>query len=587
MSTLLSAQSVSYRTTSAPLLEEISFTLKKEDRIGLVGHNGCGKSTLLHLLSGHIQPLSGSITTASQCLMAQVEQHLPAKLEKLSMLDAVVEQLPHSERQQESWRAELMLSDMGFSPADWQLTAGSLSGGQHTRLLLARALIQQPDLLLLDEPSNHLDLPTLLWLEQFLLSWKGSFVLVSHDKRLLDRVTNCTWIMRDNTLSFFRLPCSGALQALEEMDEAALLRHQSEQKEIDRIEKSAKRLATWGQVYDNEDLSRKAKNMERRLDRLKDAQTDLTAGTPWQLTLSGEAMPADRLLRLSGLDIRPADNAPALFRLMEQQLKSGDKLAIVGRNGCGKSSLLKMLWQAFSSPTAVSESIQFHPRCRLGFYDQTLKQLHDGDTLIDALGRFTNLPAERRKMALISAGFAYRRHSQQVHSLSGGERSRLLLLGLSLANYHLLLLDEPTNHLDLQGKEELAQTLSQFEGGFMLVTHDRELIESSCNRYWLIENGKLSQWHDIEHVYGALEADTANAKTSGSNIDHLGKSTQPMSVAAISPEPTTQDALLERLYELEARLEADLSRKGKHQKPKLQQQWRNEIASLHIELGFE
>ncbi|MBC7005121.1 ABC-F family ATP-binding cassette domain-containing protein [Photobacterium sp. BZF1] len=582
MSTLLSAQSVSYHTTSAPLLEEISFTLTKGDRIGLVGHNGCGKSTLLRLLSGNIQPLSGLITTSSHCLMAHVEQHLPANIESLSMLDAVVEKLPANERQQESWRAELLLADMGFCDSDWQLTSGSLSGGQHTRLLLARALIQQPDLLLLDEPSNHLDLPTLLWLEQFLLGWKGSFVLVSHDKRLLDKVTNCTWILRDNTLGFFRLPCSEALQALEANDEAAQLRHQAEQKEIDRIEKSAKRLAVWGQVYDNEDLSRKAKHMEKRLDRLKGAQTDLTAGTPWQLTLSGEALPADRLLNISDMQIRPSESAPVLFHLLAQQIKSGDKLALIGRNGCGKSSLLKMLWQAYKAPDLSNENIQFHPRCRLGFYDQTLKQLHDEDNLIDALRSFTNLPQERRKMALISAGFAYSRHSQQVKSLSGGERSRLLMLGLSLANYHLLLLDEPTNHLDLQGKAELAATLEKFEGGFMLVTHDRELIETSCNRYWLIEDGKLSQWHDIEKLYAALDA---TQPVSGNG--HPAKAPDTIATPESTPEPSTQDTQLERLFELEALLEADLNRKEKYQKPRLQQQWREQIAQLNVELGFE
>lgn len=405
---------------------------------------------------------------------------------------------------------------------------------------------------------------------------------MSHDRRLLDKVTNCTWILRDNTLGFFRLPCSEALQALEVMDEAAQLRHQAEQKEIDRIEKSAKRLAIWGQVYDNEDLSRKAKNMEKRLDRLKEAQTDLTAGTPWQLTLSGEALPADRLLNVSDLQIRPSESAPVLFHLLAQQIKSGDRLAIIGRNGCGKSSLLKMLWQAYKAPDLPYENIQFHPRCRLGFYDQALKQLHDEDSLIDALRSFTNLPQERRKMALISAGFAYSRHSQQVKSLSGGERSRLLMLGLSLANYHLLLLDEPTNHLDLQGKEELAGTLEQFEGGFMLVTHDRELIEASCNRYWLIEGGKLSQWHDIEKLYAALDA---TQPVSGSG--HPAKAPNTIATPESTPEPSTQDTQLERLFELEALLEADLNRKEKYQKPRLQQQWREQIAQLNVELGFE
>ena len=292
--------------------------------------------------------------------MERVEQGISLKpLNSFPCLTRYPAHLDHYRlRIAEGWRVELLLAEMGVDEKDWQLTAGTLSGGQHTRLLLARALIKQPDLLLLDEPSNHLDLPTLLWLENFLQQWNGSFVLVSHDQRLLDNVTNCTWIMRDKALQFFRLPCSQARQALLEKDEADELRHQSEQKEIDRVEKSAKRLAIWGQVYDNEGLSRKAKNMERRVERLKDEQTELTAGTPWQLSLQGEALPADKLLSLADLDVRPAPDAPKLFHILEKQLKSGDRVAIVGRNGCGKSSLLRMLWATFQASSEYSATMK-------------------------------------------------------------------------------------------------------------------------------------------------------------------------------------------------------------------------------------
>ena len=585
MSTLLSAQSVSYDLTSGSLFEGISFTLRKGDRIGLIGHNGCGKSTLLKLLSGDLKALGGSITQSNQCLMERVEQHLPHTLEHLSMFDAVAAQLPESLRVAEGWRVELLLAEMGFDEKDWQLTAGTLSGGQHTRLLLARALIKQPDLLLLDEPSNHLDLPTLLWLENFLKQWNGSFVLVSHDQRLLDNVTNCTWIMRDKTLQFFRLPCSQARQALLEKDEADELRHQSEQKEIDRVEKSAKRLAMWGHVYDNEDLSRKAKNMERRVERLKGEQTELTAGTPWQLTLKGEALPADKLLSLVDLDVRPAADAPTLFHVLEKQLTSGDRVAIVGRNGCGKSSLLRMLWAVFQASCEYSvgnENMKFHPRCRMGYYDQSLQQLNDNDSLLDALRSFAPLPDEQRKMALISAGFPYLRHTQKVKELSGGERSRLLFIGLTLANYHLLFLDEPTNHLDLEGKEELAETLSQFAGGFILVSHDRDLIEKSCNRYWYVDDGRLEEWFDLELLYVAMGAEQKDSVSKDVVVDVSVQSS-----SSVIPETSDEDILFERLLELEALLEADLERKPKHQKPKLQQQWQQEIAQISSQLGLE
>ena len=576
MSTLLTAQSLHLDTAFGSLLESITFTLKKGDRIGLIGHNGCGKSTLLKLLDGTLLPNSGSVTRASACLMARVEQHLPESLNEMTMLDAVLAQIETGLRESERWRAEALLASMGFSEADWLLTSGTLSGGQHTRLLLARALISEPDLLLLDEPSNHLDLPTLLWLEQFLRGWNGSFVLVSHDRNLLDNVTNGSWILRDRTLHFFALPCSQARAALDERDKTDAHRRQSEQKEIDRIAASAKRLAIWGKVYDNEDLSRKAKQMEKRIDKLKDEQTELSTGTQWQLRLKGEALPADRLLELEALDVRPAPECEPLFNLPLQRIKSSDRVAIIGRNGCGKSSLLRLLWQQYQQPEQ-EEGIRLHPRVHLGYYDQTLHQLKDGNTLLEALEPFAALSEQNRKMALISAGFPWLRHQQTVSTLSGGERSRLLFVGLTLARYSLLMLDEPTNHLDMEGKEALAETLQSFEGGVMLVTHDRELIVRGCNRFWLVDNGELSEWHDLDALYDLLTAEETG---------------QPVSEARPplrEDRPKSwheSDELLERLIELEEKLAEDMARKEKHQKPALQSQWRSEIEVLNKKLAI-
>ncbi|UXI03485.1 ABC-F family ATP-binding cassette domain-containing protein [Photobacterium sp. TY1-4] len=594
MSTLLTAQSISYHVTSGSLLEAVSFTLNQGDRIGLIGHNGCGKSTLLKLLDGTIGEFHGQLIRAGHCLIERVEQHLPAELNQVTMLDAVIDRLPPTERLAERWRAEVLLADMGFTEQDWSLTAGTLSGGQHTRLLLARALIRQPDLLLLDEPSNHMDLPTLLWLETFLIHWKGSFVLVSHDQYLLDRVTNCTWIMRDKQLQFFRLPCSQARQALAEQDRADEHRHLSEQKEIDRLEKSAKRLATWGKVYDNEDLARKAKQMDKRVDRLKDSQTQLTAGTPWQLTLKGESLPANRLLSMTALEVRPAPEAEPLFEVISQQLKSGDRVAILGRNGSGKSSLLRLLWQHYqdfitdedsSTGRIQTPELAFHPQLRLGYYDQRLAQLQDQDTLLDTLRPFAPLTDELRKMALISAGFAYIRHQEPVATLSGGERSRLLFVGLTLAKYHLLFLDEPTNHLDLEGKEELAETLQTFAGGCLLVSHDRALIEQSCNRFWLVHDGKLEEWHDLAPLYERLAGH--DAMPGADDVVHpapdFGGSVPVSGGAAVIRE---DERLLERLVTLETWLTEDQARKAKHQKPKLQQAWRDEIEQINHALGL-
>ncbi|KDM90264.1 ABC-F family ATP-binding cassette domain-containing protein [Photobacterium galatheae] len=572
MSTFLTAQSLTLAYTSTSLFKDLSFTINQGDKIGLIGHNGCGKSTLLKLLDGQLEASHGQIATAKSCLVRYVEQHIPQTLQSATVLSALADTLAEDEY----WRAELLLDELGFSPSEWQMPVANCSGGQQMRLLLARAIIHQPDLLLLDEPSNHLDLPSLLWLEQFLSAWKGAFVLVSHDQTLLDAVTNTTWIMRDQALHHFALPCSQARTALKEKDEADKLRHFSEQKEIDRIAKSAKRLATWGKVYDNEDLARKAKTMLARKERLEEEQTELSEGTPWRLQLQGEALPANRLVEVTSFTIKPPESDHTLFEMSDMRIKSGDRIAVLGHNGCGKSTLLNLMHSASQAKT--QPAVTFHERCRLGYYDQSLQQLHDQDSISDALLSFASLSSEQCKRALIHAGFEYARHTQAVASLSGGERARLLFVGLTLARYHLLFLDEPTNHLDMEGKEELIETLNQFEGATLLVSHDRSLIEQSCNRFWLIQDGVLTEFLSPDAVYQQISVKATQSASQSQQSEPEVKS------ALASTTLTNEEHLLNRLIVLETLLEDDLNRRPKHQKPQLQQQWREEIAQINAQL---
>lgn len=577
MSTLLSTRNLSFQPGHTPLLTDISVALNQGEKIGLIGYNGCGKSTLMKLLSGQLTPDEGTITPANRVVMAYIEQHLPESLNTLSLADAVLEKLPAELHLSEMWRAEMLLTQMGFEPAQWQLPVTALSGGQHTRLLLARALISQPDLLLLDEPGNHLDLPTILWLEQFLKNWRGSFILVSHDNTLLDHVTNCTWVLRDGNVSVFRLPCTLARESLAQQDESDKHRRNAQQKEIDRIAVSAKRLAIWGKVYDNEALSRKAKQMEKQIDRLQDDQVELAVGSQWQLKLTGDALRADRLCAFNQLSVIPAENCPPLYVTDNVSVKSGDRIAVMGANGTGKSSLLRMILTQSQQPdvTLPDSPLVLHPRVHLGYYDQKLAQLNNSDSLTDALKPFAPLIDEQRKMALISAGFPYLRHQQTVSALSGGERARLLFVGLSLANYSLLMLDEPTNHLDMDGKPALAEEISRFEGGLILVSHDRELIEKSCNRFWYIDGNRLTEYHDLDQVYNAIRSLNTDSGSGNRTLPAAPEQSVPVS---------NEDDSLAALIALEEKLEADLQRKPAHQKPVLQQQWREQIAQLRDEL---
>ncbi|MFZ6656576.1 ATP-binding cassette domain-containing protein [Undibacterium sp. TJN19] len=600
MTTLLSTQALQLETTHGVLFQNLHFTLQLGQRIGLIGHNGSGKSTLLSLLAGGQEASSGSIQFARSCRLQYVEQHLPTALAELSlydaMLDAIDEQAMHTEHLDQSgrhWRVDSLLHELHIDEATAKLAVKSLSGGQHTRLMLGRALLRDPNLLLLDEPSNHLDLPSLLWLEDFLLNWKGAFILVSHDQRLLNSVTRQSWILRDKQLFCFEQPCSAALQSLAAADEAALARRNAEQTEIDRLAASSKRLAIWGRTYDNEDLARKAKTMQRRVDKLKDEQTTITEGVRWKLRLHGKTSAANQLLRLDNLDVRAAPGLPALFKVAQFNIRPGDKIAVLGANGTGKSSLLRQCWQAILSDRA-SEHISWHGAAQFGYYDQSLQQLDSTASLPDALYPFVaKTEAARtelaRKQALISAGFTYHRHQQKVASLSGGERARLLFLALSLASYHLLFLDEPTNHLDMQGKQELTQALRDFEGGFLLVSHDRDLIEQSCKEFWVLQEGHLERWLEADSAYQRLRygPDQLSTGSSSAGLKRLLPSDQ---AAYVKDTDTATDADTEkqlmRLCELEALLNADLARKPRHQKLQQQRGWREEMAQLNQLLGI-
>ena len=228
--------------------------------------------------------------------------------------------------------------------------------------------------------------------------------------------------------------------------------------------------------------------------------------------------------------------------------------------------------------TTLISAQAWHRAAHIGYYDQSLRQLADDADLSDALYPFTvtNEAARSqvaRRQALIGAGFDYARHGQAVATLSGGERARLLFLGLSLAHYHLLLLDEPSNHLDLQGKRELGQALQGYEGGCLLVSHDRYLIEAACNRFWVVADGRLEEWPDAASAYARLNTGQGPAASI------LPPETQ---LAA----PADSECQLERLCELEQLLADDLARKPRHQKPASQQAWRLELASLSRALGI-
>ncbi len=578
-STLISAENICYHSVHNYLFEQLSLVLCEGEKVGLIGHNGCGKSTLLNILSMRLNAQNGQVAHANNLKFSFVEQEFPEALEKMTIIEAILSALPPEAQSDNRWKTESLLTKVGLSEFKATHSVNNLSGGQKTKILLARALIAEPNMLILDEPSNHLDLPTLIWLEQFLVSWKGCLIIVSHDSRLLDKVTNCSWIIANKKLHRYGYSCSKAVSQHKEYENSLRERAEIETQEIKRLETSANTLAMWGKNYDSMGLSRKAKSMFKRIDKLQSDLCQVPDEYPWQLSFPGQTIPANRVLEITETCIKPDNNGPTLFKIAGWQAKSGDRVAILGANGKGKSSFLRLLWQYWNE--ATEDQIYFHPKATVAYYDQMLEGFDNSLQLIDALQFYckrsaVNVTTEMCKLALIKTGFSYNRLQQQVKSLSGGERARLMLLGLSLIKSHILMLDEPTNHIDLIGKQELEIQIQNYPGALLLVSHDRDLIEATCNRFMVIHEKQWVEFNDIQLAY-----DHINNTNSNTPLVKENESNQ------LTPDnQINEDKLLERLVEVEALLEKELQRKPKHQKPNLQQEWLLEIEQLQDRLGL-
>lgn len=587
MSVLLSCRNLTHTAGTKPLFQGLDLSISRGDKIGLNGHNGCGKSTLLKILAGDahpdgVTPDDGEISRRQGLRLAMLEQFLPESEAALTLHEAVLKRIPEAERDTEGFRAALTLTGLGFSESQQALRVSDLSGGQLNRLMLARVLVGEPDLILLDEPSNHMDLATLAMLERYLAEEiPCAFLLVSHDRALLDAVTNRTLILRDERIYAFDLPYSAARQALTEMDIAAAAARADEEKKIAQLQASAKRLAIWGKVYDNEKLARKAKTMEKRVARLEQAKTFVSRGSGLALTLDSRETRSNRMLRIAGLTVTPpgAPDVP-LFRINELILRPGDRLALLGPNGCGKTSLLTLIMAAYRRERETGEmmeALSFSPQAQVGYYDQELNEVsdRDGQTLLDFLRRSTEVQEPVLRNGLINAGFPYVDHERRLSVLSGGERARLMFLALRLNRPNFLVMDEPTNHIDIDGREELEAQLAESGATLLMTSHDRRFIDNVANRFVEVSEGVLREVSDPEAFYAAAAVSGIDA-----TAEPEARALPPVSATPVADEET----LLMRIVELEELLSADRARKPKFQKPDRQVEWAAELARLNERL---
>jgi ATPase subunit of ABC transporter with duplicated ATPase domains len=566
---LLQARGLGHSVGQRALFEDIDFAIAQDDRIGLVGHNGCGKSTLLGLLAGDQEPDAGEVTRRRGLRLGRVEQFLPAEVVERSATQAVAARIDGGfdsatdagiDSDNQAWRVEALLSELGFSQTEMAYRAGDLSGGQQNRVMFARALIAEPELLLLDEPTNHLDLATIRVFEDYLLGLRISFVLVSHDRAFLDAVTDHTVFLRDQRLYRFDLSYSAARQALEEADAAARRSRHSEDRKIDGLRSSAKRLAVWGRDFDNEKLSRRARNIERRAARLESERTFVSRGSGLDLELEFGAMRAKEVLRIESMDVEVAQSM--LFAVEQLLIRPGERVALLGANGAGKSTLIRALVEHFRG-NELDESIRFSPQVALGYYDQELEEAAAETSLVEFVSRRVDRDEGLAKNRLIGAGFPYAEHGKNVHQLSGGERARALFVVLSLTRPNFLILDEPTNHLDIDGKEQLELQLLESGAAMLVTAHDRRFLDTIAERYLWIHNGVLTEIADPAEFYRSPEA---------RKNEDVRRPSRPAAV--------TDDAL-SLIVELETKLDEDRARKPKFQKPALQLEWQTQLEELY------
>ena len=523
-----------------PVFENLSWEIHDDLVVGLIGPNGCGKSTLLRLIAGELTSDTGFVVRrkgltigylsqeprlrpghtvwqealAASTGLARVEEKLARVETRLAdpavygderalvrVLDRQARLLGEYERlggPGYEGRVRATLRSLGFTDADLDLPVDVLSGGQKKLVGLAKLLITRPDMLLLDEPDNHLDLEGKAFLERTIRGYDGAVVIVSHDRYLLDLVVDEIVDLEDGRLT--RYPGSYSEYAFEK--QMHLLRqqqlYQAQQKEIVRLEQAAKRLMTWGKVYDNVKFIRRGRNILKRLERMDRIDRPVLERRRMGLELPGwrgsnkvlEIVDLDKSFPPEPLGSGQVDETIVLAGL-DLLIWRGERVGMVGPNGAGKSVLFRLI---LGQEMPTGGQIKIGPSVKIGAYAQEHETLDYGRTLIDTVRQAARLSEEAAVRFLGRFLFGYEQARGVVANLSGGERSRLQMALLMLSGANLLLLDEPTNNLDILSAEVLESALADFEGTVFVISHDRYFLDRVVDRIVELDEGALAEY---------------------------------------------------------------------------------------------
>lgn len=491
-----------------PLFSGITMTIAETHRVGVIGNNGAGKSTLLKCLSGEIEPTEGTITRSKNIRFGIIEQDVPARLHGKTLYDVILEAIPEEERDYNSWKVDVALDAFKAPAVIHGKPVKELSGGWQRLALIARTWMGEPDALLLDEPTNHLDLEKIMLLEQWLNEQvRGVPILcISHDRSFLDNCTNTTLFVRPVRSVSYPHSFSRAKEQLAQDDRAFAAQREKELREVERLEKSAHELKQTGANFHSDSASKKSAQMAKRADDLRTQVIESQVDVRRDIKLPNSGVYAKHLVELKDINIKAPDGRQ-LLHIEKLAIPNGERIVLLGLNGTGKSTLVNAIHKAFGNrERAKTDGITITPTAKLGYVDQQLSSLPMNLTMTDYIAGEFQMSRQSVIAKLIETGFPFDRQDQKISKLSGGERSRLYLLALRLAEPNFYIMDEPTNHLDIDGQEQLEAEILKNGAACVLVSHDRSFVANLGTKFLLIQKGKLVEIPDPEVFYRQMTA---------------------------------------------------------------------------------
>ena len=513
------------------ILDGLTFQVDTGERVGLLGPNGCGKTTLLRILTGAMDYDEGEVMIAPgkrMGLISQipvypagytVEDVLATAFEPLRKME---EELARLTREMASGTDPALMSRYDKLTAAYETAGGyetdtrinkvcnglsipqamreqlfeSLSGGEKTRVNLARLILEDTDILLLDEPTNHLDLRATEWLEEYLGKFKGTVLTVSHDRYFLDSVVDRIIEIKVGKAEFYSGNYSFYAVEKERRYEEQLRQYEKEQAKIEQLEKAAEQLRIWA-YSGNDKIFKRAQSMEKRIERMRTADRPKKE-RKMEVRFGEREFRGDEVLTIKGLT--KAFGGRTLFSGLGLEVAGGERIALIGDNGSGKTTLLKMI---LGEEVPDGGKVRMGPTVKVGYLPQHVHFDHPERSLVDTLIYAQDCTAQSARNRLAAFKFRGEDVFKPVSALSGGEQSRLRLCMLMDEKINLLVLDEPTNHLDIQSREWIEEAVEEYEGNLLFVSHDRYFIDRFATRVWVLEDGQVT---DFRGSYGEYRA---------------------------------------------------------------------------------